>query len=90
MKRFVVVAVVLAATQVFAAVTVRYHNGDSQKRVFDAVCSGSKAQLTTESSTTGSATIQGSAPCKVKHAGGEIELKGGEKIEIKNGKISLN
>ena len=65
------------------------HNGDSQRHTFDAVCSGSKASLVTDGNTTGTATIQGSGPCKVKHAGGEVELKGGEKLEIKDGKISL-
>jgi hypothetical protein len=80
---------VLASTAVaHAAVTVRYHNGDSKKHTFDAVCSGSKATLVTDGNTTGTATIQGSGPCKVKHAGGEIELKGGEQLEIKDGKIS--
>lgn len=72
-----------------AAVTVRYHNGDSQKHVFEAVCSGSKSKLETSGNTTGSATIQGSGPCKVSHAGGTIELRGGEQLEIKNGKISI-
>lgn len=89
MKRVLVLAAFFVATSAFAAVTVRYHNGDSSKHTFDAVCSGSKSQLVTDGNTTGSATIQGSGPCKVKHAGGEVELKGGENIDIKNGKISV-
>lgn len=79
----------LVALPALAAVTVRYHNGDSEKHTFQAVCSGSHTSFEVSSSTTGSVTIQGSGPCKVKHAGGEIELKGDEHIEIKNGKISL-
>lgn len=89
MKRFVVIVAMLASASAFAAVTVRYHNGDSSKRTFDAVCSGSKSQLVVDGNTTGSSTIQGSGPCKVKHAGGEVELKGGENIEVKDGKISV-
>lgn len=85
----VVVATLTVAGSALAAVTVQYHNGDSQRHTFDAVCSGSKASLVTDGNTTGTATIQGSGPCKVKHAGGEVELKGGEKLEIKDGKISL-
>jgi hypothetical protein len=90
MKRLAIAfaLVAVSAGTAFAAVTVRYHNGDSQKHEFEAVCSGSKSKLVTDGSTTGTATIQGSGPCKVKHAGGEIELKGGEQIEIKGGKIS--
>ena len=75
-------------TAMAGAVTVRYHNGDSKKHTFKAVCSGSHTEVTFDASTTGSATIQGSGPCKVEHNGGTIELKGDEKIEIKDGKIS--
>ncbi|MFZ5442037.1 MAG: hypothetical protein ACOZQL_18670 [Myxococcota bacterium] len=88
MLRSLIALSVVAASSSFAAVTVRYHNGDSTKHTFDAVCSGSKSTLVTDGNTTGSATIQGSGPCKVSHAGGEITLSGGENIEIKNGKIS--
>ena len=88
MKTLALACAVLALPA-FAAVTVRYHNGDSQKHTMDAVCSGSRTSVTFSSSTTGSATIQGSGPCKVKHAGGEVSLKGGEQIEIKNGKITV-
>ncbi len=66
-----------------AAVTVRYYNRDSQKRTFEATCSGSKYTVTFDGSTTSSTTIQGSAPCQV----GGVSLKGGENIEIKDGKI---
>lgn len=92
MKKFALlgfVGVSLAALTAEAAVTVRYHNGDSQKHTFDAVCSGSKTSVTFDASTTGSATIQGSADCIVKFQGGEVKLKGGENIEIKNGKIQV-
>lgn len=84
-----VFAALFVATTASAAVTVDYYNKDSKDYTFDAVCSGSKYTLSVRSSTTGASTIQGSAPCKVQHAGGEITLNGGEKIEIKDGKISL-
>jgi hypothetical protein len=70
-----------------AAVTVSYYNRDSQKYTFDAICSGSKYQVSFDGSTTSSVTIQGSGPCKVQHHGGTVSLSGGEKIEIKDGKI---
>jgi hypothetical protein len=72
-----------------AAVTVEYHNGDSQKHSFDAKCSGSSYKVEFSSSTTGATTIQGSAPCEVKHKGGTVTLKGGEKLEIKDGVIKV-
>jgi hypothetical protein len=73
-----------------AAVTVRYYNRDSQKHSFGAVCSGSQYTVTFDGSTTSSTTIQGSAPCTVKTPAGDVVLKGGENIEIKDGKIKIN
>ena len=78
-----------AASPAFASVYVKYYNKDSTKHVFDATCSGSKYKVEFNASTTGAATIQGSSPCVVKHAGGEITLKGDEKIEIKDGVIKI-
>lgn len=89
MKRIAFVVIAVFSSHALAAITVRYHNGDSQKHTFEAVCSGSRSQLVTDGNTTGSATIQGSGPCKVKHAGGEVSLSGGENIDIKNGKIAV-
>jgi plastocyanin len=91
LKKLVVALTLVAAAAgtAYAGVTVRYYNKDSQSHTFEAVCSGARHELKVSGSTTGSSTIQGSAPCKVKHAGGEVELKGGENIEIKDGKITV-
>ena len=72
----------------FAAVTVRYYNKDSKTHTFSAKCSGSSKKVTFKGSTTSSVTIQGSGPCVVS-AGNTVTLKGGEKIEIKDGKITI-
>ena len=80
--------VTLLSATAWAAVTVRYHNKDSKSYTFDAKCSGSSTQVKFSGSTTGSSTIQGSGPCVVK-AGNTVTLKGGEKIEIKDGKITI-
>jgi hypothetical protein len=68
---------------------VRYYNKDSKKHEFDAVCSGSKSKAVFDGSTTSSYTIQGSGPCTVKTGAGDVVLKGGESIEIQNGKITI-
>lgn len=86
---FVFALIMMFAGTAFAAVTVRYYNKDSKTHTFEAVCSGSKKKVTFKASTTSSTTIQGSGPCKVKTSAGEVTLKGGEKIEIKNGKITI-
>lgn len=80
---------VLVATIAHAAVTVRYYNRDSKSYEMPAKCSGSSYTVKFSGSTTGSSTIQGSAPCVVKAPGGEVTLKGGENIEIKDGKITI-
>lgn len=84
-----IVGSLLAARPAEASVYVKYYNKDSKKHVFDAKCSGSAYKVEFSASTTGAATIQGSAPCVVKHAGGEITLKGNEKVEIKDGVIKI-
>ena len=70
-----------------AAVTVSYYNRDSKDATFGAVCSGSQYSVTFEHSRTSSVTIQGSAPCTVKTPAGDVVLKGGENVEIKDGKL---
>lgn len=81
-------AALLLAGQALAAVTVRYYNKDSKEHVAEAICSGSKKEVKFGSSRTASVTIQGSGPCKVT-LGNTVELKGGENIEIKDGKITV-
>jgi hypothetical protein len=77
------------ATAASAAVTVQYHNGDSKNYEWSAKCSGSSYTVKFSASTTGATTIQGSAPCVVNAPGGDVTLKGGEKIDIKDGKITI-
>jgi hypothetical protein len=77
------------ASLAHAAVNVDYRNHDSKEHVFNAVCSGSKTSITFEANTTGSATLQGSAPCLIEHADDEsFEVRGGEDLQIKNGVIA--
>lgn len=82
-------ASMFVATAASAAVTVEYHNGDSKNYEWPAKCSGSSYTVKFSSNTTGATTIQGSSPCVVKAPGGEVTLKGGEKIDIKDGKITI-
>lgn len=85
----ILAASLLTSLTASAAVTVRYHNSDSKKHEFEATCSGSKYKAVFDGSTTSSHTIQGSAPCVVHTAAGNVTLKGGENIEIKDGKITV-
>ena len=79
----------LVGTVASAAVTVRYSNKDSKSYEWKAKCSGSGYTVKFKASTTGSTTIQGSSPCEVETPKGKVTLKGGEKITIKDGKITI-
>jgi hypothetical protein len=73
----------------WAAVTVDYQNRDSKEHIFAAECSGVRSSITFRSGTTSAATLQGSAPCTVKTEHGDVILKGGEDVEIRNGEIKI-
>ncbi|QQR43463.1 hypothetical protein JKA73_31240 [Myxococcus xanthus] len=83
------VASLLASSAAWAAVTVRYYNRDSRDHSWSVVCSGVKTSVTFGKSQTASVTIQGSGPCSVKTDAGTVVLKGGEDLEIKNGRIQV-
>lgn len=72
-----------------AAVTVDYRNHDSVERIFEAICSGSRTSITFEGGTTGAATMQGSAPCKIRSGDQDVELRGGEDVEIRDGVLRI-
>jgi hypothetical protein len=81
------VAMTAYSLSALAYVTVRYHNKDSKSYVANAVCHGSKYKVKFGSSRTASVTIQGSSPCKVTLGSSTLTLSGGERLEIKNGKM---
>lgn len=88
-KTLLLLASVIVTGHASAAVNVDYRNFDSTDRTFEAICSGSRASISFRSNTTGSATLQGSAPCVIKQGSDEVILKGGEDVEIKNGEITI-
>jgi hypothetical protein len=89
-KFFAFSACVLICFSASAAITVDYENKDSKEYKWEAVCSGSKTSgVTFKGGTTSASSIQGSAPCTVKTNGGDVVLTGGEKILIKDGKITI-
>ena len=67
--------------------------GLDKKYTLHTKCSGSSKTNELRSGTTTSVTIQGSGPCIIQYGKGGIksgslkELKGGEKITVKDGKL---
>lgn len=85
-----IVGALLVASTAWAGVYVRYHNSDSASYKWQAVCHGSTYTVESGSSRTSDATIQGSSPRVLKTPHGEVTLKGGESLEIKNAKVAIN
>lgn len=88
-KKIILILSFVISISIYASVTVEYHNKDSKSYTFDVKCSGSSYKVVFDSSKTSTTTIQGSAPCIVETSHGKVELKGGEKIELKDGKILI-
>jgi len=95
MKRVILTVICLCAmtTSAVAAVTFGITSLD-QEYTLHTKCSGSSKTTKLRASTTTSVTIQGSGPCTIQYGKGGVtsgdltELKGGEKITIKKGKLS--
>jgi len=86
----VVIALLFFVSTVNAAVTLRYYNKDSKKHTMTVKMSGSKKEVTFESSRTASVTIQGSATkATIITSHGKVEVEDGDNIEIKDGKITV-
>lgn len=87
---FLIIAVMLSANSLFAgSVYIQYYNKDSKSYEFQAKCSGSTYKVVFDASKTSASTIQGSGPCVIETNYGKVELKDGNKIEIKDGKIEI-
>ncbi|MEM7040269.1 MAG: hypothetical protein AAF570_25095 [Bacteroidota bacterium] len=92
-KRFLllVTTFMLIAGTISAAVTVRYYNKDSKTYKFKVKMSGSTKTVEFGSSRTSSVTIQGNAEeCVVYTDCGEVTLRAGDKITIKDGCITVD
>lgn len=90
MKKFIITAVALVAftASSFGAVTISYYNKDSKSITLKVKIDGSTKEVTFDGSKTSSVTIQGGATeCIIITSCGEVKIKSGDKIEIKDGCI---
>jgi hypothetical protein len=88
-KLFAVILLTLVCSTAAAAVTVQYSNTDSTTYEWDAICGGSTLKVKFDSHSTSTTTIQGSSPCVIKTPQGDVTVKGGEKLDIQNGKVTV-
>ena len=86
---FLIVSLLFVASAVYAGATLRYYNKDSRTHTFDAKSCGSSKKVTFGSSRTASVTIQGCSTATIFTSCGKVEVKDGDRIEIKNGCITV-
>lgn len=91
-RAFLTVAILtFAVFSAFSAVTIRYYNKDSKSHTFKVKIDGSTKEVTFDSSKTSNVTIQGGAKeVIIITSCGEIKVKDGDHIEIKDGCIKIN
>lgn len=84
------VALLVFAATAGAAVTLRYYNKDSKTHTFRVKISGSYTTVEFGSSRTASVTIQGGDETAIIYTNcGEVKVKQGDNIEIKDGCIVI-
>ena len=89
----IVFASLLVTRVASADVTIHMLNHDTSTRTFKASCvkkgSSSKAPTTITVSRffKGDKTLAGSGPCKITHAGGELEVKSGDYVKVRDSKL---
>ena len=90
-KLFLSIAVfLLAVTFMSANVTIRYYNKDSKEHTMSVKIAGSSKTVTFGGSRTATVTIQGgSSECVIETSCGNITVKDGASIEIKDGCIII-
>ncbi len=87
-KALTLIAAVAVAANLFAAVTIRYYNKDSKNYTFKVKIDGSYKEVTFDASKTSNVTIQGGDREVIIYTScGEIKVKDGANIEIKDGCI---
>jgi len=80
-----------ASAEESVAVTLRYYNKDSKTHKFKVKISGSTREVEFGSSRTASVTIQGGATeCVISCSCGDVKVKGGDHITIKDGCIKVD
>lgn len=84
------IALLVFVGSVGAAVTLRYYNKDSKSYTFKVKISGSSTTVTFDASKTSSVTIQGgSEEAIISCACGDVKVKQGDNVEIKDGCITV-
>ncbi|MCW3126119.1 MAG: hypothetical protein JWO03_1777 [Bacteroidetes bacterium] len=89
-KVFLALSAIMLTASAFAGVTLRYYNEDSKDYTFKAKTCGSDKDVTFDHSRTSTLTIQsGCSDAVISTSNGDVKVKDGDKIHIKNGKVEV-
>jgi len=90
MKKILTLSIfLLAAASTFAGTYLKYYNSDSKDYVFKVVTCGNHTEVKFDHSTTSSVTIQGCSDAVITTPNGDIKVKDGDKLEIKDGVVKI-
>jgi len=80
-----------AISSAFSAINIHYYNKDSKSITLKVKLDGVTKEVTFDASKTSDVTIQGGAKeCIIITSCGEVKIKDGAKIEIKDGCIKIS
>ncbi|MCI5056675.1 MAG: hypothetical protein MRY83_11235 [Flavobacteriales bacterium] len=89
-KGIFILSVGMLFTMAANALTVRYYNKDSENYEFKVKCNGSTKSVEFGSSRTSSTSIQSCSEAVIYTECGEVTVKDGDKITIKDGCITVD
>ena len=86
----VLFALLMLGTTIAQAFSVQYYNRDSKKYTWEIKVNGNLREITFNASTSGTANSPSSGDkCEIKCECGWVEIQKGQKIEIKDGCITI-
>jgi hypothetical protein len=88
-KIFLLSSAVMITAAAFAGTTLRYYNSDSKDYTFKVTTCGNHTEVTFDHSKTSSVTIQGCSDAVISTPKGDVKVKDGDKVKIKDGKVEV-
>lgn len=88
-KVFLFLSAAMLTISAFAGTTLRYYNEDSKDYKLQVVTCGNHTEVTFDHSKTTSVTIQGCSDAVISTPSGDLKVKDGDKVHIKNGKFEV-
>jgi ribosomal protein S27E len=88
-KTFLFLSAAMLTASAFAGTTLRYYNEDSKDYKLKVTTCGNHTEVEFDHSKTTSVTIQGCSDAVISTPSGDLKVKDGDKVHIKNGKFEV-